>query len=272
MRTSLLRLAPLLVLGTLLAFAGCGDAAAPTSAAPAGAGRAASSARPAPSLTIAAAASLRELLEATQSDFAASHDGAKLSFSFEASSALSRKIEEGGAFDAFLSADAANVDRLKERVEASTRRVFLANRLALVGRSDLASPPSDPAALAAGTWSLALAAPAVPAGKYARAYLEQQGLTVALTPRITNADDVRAALALVEAGTVDLAFVYLSDAKIAKNSKLLWTAPREEDPGIAYVAAAVRGAQPAAAAYVEWLGSEPFLKQAEALGFERPVD
>ena len=256
-----------LLLSSLLALASCGDSGAAT-AETRPAARAA--AKPAPSLTIAAAASLRELLEGTQADFSASHGGAKLSFSFEASSTLSRKIEEGGAFDAFLSADAANVDRLEQRVDMATRRVFLGNTLALVGRSDLASPPAEPAALAAGTWTLALAGPAVPVGKYARAYLDRKGLTAALTPRTTSADDARAALALVEAGTVDTALVYLTDAKVAKQARLLWTAPSSDDPGISYVAAVVHGAQPAAVAYVEWLGSEAFLKQAEVLGFLRP--
>jgi molybdate transport system substrate-binding protein len=268
---SLRRLArPVCSLAPLLVLLACGNdqpaVAASTSPPSAGSGVPAAPTE----LTVAAAASLRELLESSSADFTAAHAGTKLSFSFEASSTLSRKIEEGGAFDVFVSADAANVDRLKDRVDAATRRVILGNRLVMVGRSDAASLPADPAALAAGKWSIAVAGPAVPAGKYARAYFDKRGLSAALTPRISNADDVRAALSLVEAGTVDVAFVYLTDAKEAKSSKLLWTAPAEDDPGIRYVAAVVHGGKPAAAAYVQWLGSETFLARAEALGFERP--
>jgi molybdate transport system substrate-binding protein len=258
------RLACVLLLGALWTAPACGDSSPPAAAKPA-------NTTAETSLTIAAAASLRELLEGTQPDFEASHEGTKLVFSFEASSTLSRKIEEGGAFDAFLSADATNVDRLADRVDASTRRVFLSNKLVMVGRSDLASPPADPAALAAGSWSIALAGTAVPVGKYVRAYLDRKGLAAALAPRIATAEDVRASLALVEAGTVDVSFVYLTDAKIAKQAKLLWTARAEDDPGISYVAAVVKGAQPAARTYVEWLGSAAFLAKAEALGFVRPV-
>jgi molybdate transport system substrate-binding protein len=271
MRTLSTRFRSGLLVASLLALVACGNSSSPAAEAKPAAPAAAKPAAPAAPLTIAAAASLRELLEGASAEYASSHGGSKPSFSFEASSTLSRKIEEGGAFDAFLSADAANVDRLKDKVDVATRRVFLGNKLVMVGRSDLPSPPADPAALAAGKWSIALAGPAVPAGKYARAYFEKKGLTAALTPRVTNADDVRAALALVEAGTVDTAFVYLTDAKIAKNAKLLWTAPAEDDPGISYVAAVVHGGKPDAAKFVEWLGSEAFLKQAEALGFLRPV-
>ena len=58
---------------------------------------------------------------------------------------------------------------------------------------------------------------------------------------------------------------------VAKNAKLVWIAPPEDDPGISYVAVVVQGGKPAAAAYVEWLRSEAFLARAEALGFLRPV-
>jgi molybdate transport system substrate-binding protein len=254
----------LLASALLLLAAACGEAGAPRT-------EGAKAATPAPpeSITIAAAASLKDLLMLTTPEFLAS-SGVIPSFSFEASSTLSRQIEEGGAFDVFLSADADNLDRLGDKVDAATRKVFLRNTLALVGRHDLAAPPADPAALAAGTWSIALAAAAVPAGKYARAYLEGKGLLAGLEARITNADNVRATLALVEAGTVDTAFVYVTDAKAAQQCKLLWQAPPEDDPGITYLAAAMKGKSPAGRVFVEWLGSEAFLARADALGFLRP--
>jgi molybdate transport system substrate-binding protein len=251
-------------LGSLLVLAACGESSAPTAEA-----KPSTSGAP-PTLTIAAAASLRELLEGTAADFSAAHGDMQLSFDFEASSTLSRKIEAGGAFDVFLSADPDNVDRLKEHIVPATRRAFLSNRLVMVARSDLASPPRDPASLAAGRWSIGLAGPAVPVGKYAREYLERKGLMAALAPRISTADDVRAALALVEAGMVDTSFVYITDANIAKDAELVWIAPPEDDPGISYVAVVVQGGKPAAAAYVEWLRSETFLAKAEGLGFLRP--
>lgn len=251
----------------MLAAGGCGESAAPTDGA-AGAPPAAPAAST--KLTIAAASSLRDLLTAADEVFKAAHPGIEISVSYEASSTLSRQIEEGASFDAFLSADAANVDRLGSHVDATSRRVFLSNKLVMVGREGLSSPPATPEALAAGTWSVAMAGPAVPVGKYARAYLEKKGLLEAVEPRFATADNVRAALALVESATADVAFVYLTDAKVAKHAKLLWTAPAADDPGIAYVAAATAGSSALAHDYVTWLGSAEFLKQAEALGFLPP--
>jgi molybdate transport system substrate-binding protein len=253
--------------------AGCGDDGASSPAAAA--------ARPAPppaapastGLSIAAAASLRELLEGTQAAFSAAHGGATWTVSFDASSSLSRQIESGAPFDVFLSADATNVDRLGDHIDTQSRRIFLTNRLALVGRADLPAPlPADPAALAGTRLTLALAGPAVPAGKYARAYLEAHGLLAALDPRVVTADSVKAAMALVEAGTADCGIVYVTDARSAKSAKLLWTAPPEDDPGIAYVAARVRAStSPRADELLEWLGSAEFRTAAEGLGFGLPA-
>jgi molybdate transport system substrate-binding protein len=119
--------------------------------------------------------------------------------------------------------------------------------------------------------SLALAAPPVPAGRYAREYLSRVGLLDELEPRIVNADNVRAALAMVESGAADCALVYLSDARAAPSAQLLWTATAANNPDIVYVAAALsRSASPWADAYLDWLGSEAFMEAAESRGFLRP--
>ena len=249
-----------------LALTGCGPPA--PAAAPSGSSKTAAAAG---KLTIAAASSLRELLTAADEVFTGAHPGTEISVSYEASSTLSRQIEEGAAFDAFLSADAGNLDRIAAHLDGKSRRIVLSNRLAMVGREGLAVAPADPAALAAGTWSIAMAGPAVPVGRYARTYLDRKGLLAAVEPRFATADNVRAVLALVESGTADVGFVYLTDARVAKHATLLWTAPAADDPGIAYVAAATDGSSALAHAYVEWLGSAEFLKQADAFGFLPPA-
>jgi molybdate transport system substrate-binding protein len=274
---------PLVALSVLAGLlAGCGESGPPASAA-AGSGSAKGPAAQAPAaapaasggpteLTIAAAASLRELLEGTQAAFAAAHGGAKLQISFDASSTLSRQIEQGAPFDVLLSADADSVDRLAASVKADTRRVFMSNRLALVGRSDLPAPaPGSPADLVGTRLTIAMAGPAVPAGKYTRAYLTQHALLAELEPRVVTADTVKAALALVEAGTADCGFVYVTDAHAAKNAQLLWTAPPEDDPGIAYVAVQVAASQaPLAPEFLDWLLGAEFQKAAQELGFLPP--
>lgn len=237
----------------VLALAGCSrDGAEPTT------------------LAIAAASSLRDLATATQPAFEAAHPGVKLAFSFDASSSLARQIEGGGAFDVFLSADQDNVERVRALLAADSIRPLLRNRLALVGRPELAEKVHSPADLAAQSGRIALAGAAVPAGKYARAYLQAKGLLDALAPRIVDADHVRAALALVESETADFAIVYATDAKAAKRAALMWTAPDEDDPGIVYFAARLARASAPAAAYLDFLASGAFLAAAERAGFVPP--
>lgn len=225
-------------------------------------------------LAVAAASSLRELVEATRAAFEASHPGAAVAASFDASSTLARQIDAGAAYDVFLSADAATVERVRSRAVPGSIAPFLSNLLVVVAREGLANPPGDAAALGAFEGRLALAGPAVPAGRYARAYLERKGLLGALLPRAVNADSVRAALALVESGAADLAIVYETDARVARRARRAYAVPEADDPGVVYVACALAGAgdAAAAAAYLEFLESDAFRRAALDAGFRLPAE
>ena len=67
---------------------------------------------------------------------------------------------------------------------------------------------------------------AVPAGVYAKEYLTRAGIWTALQPKLVPTGSVRLALAAVEAGSVDAAIVYRTDAAVAKRSRLAWLVPR----------------------------------------------
>lgn len=220
-------------------------------------------------LTIGAASSLKELCESTAAKFEKTHPGTELTFSFDASSTLSRQIEAGSPYAALLSADAANVDRLAARIDAGSRVKFLSNRLVVVLRSDLTAKITSADSLKELPGKLALGGEAVPVGKYARAYLTKKGLLDALQPKIVSGDNVRAALALVEAGAADAAIVYATDAKVATKAQLAFEVPAADDPGPEYFAAAVAGAPPAGRDYVKWLLSSEFQEAAGKLGFVR---
>jgi molybdate transport system substrate-binding protein len=220
-------------------------------------------------LAVGAASSLKELCESTAATFEASHAGTKLQFSFDASSTISRQIEAGGTFQCILSADAADVDRLAAKVDAASRVKFLSNRLVIVARPDLPTKIASADSLKDLPGRLALGGEAVPVGKYARAFLAKKGLLDALQPKIVNADNVRAALTLVESGAADAAIVYATDARVATKAKLAFAVPADDDPGPEYVAAAVAGSSAAAHDYVKWLHSSAFQEAAGKLGFVR---
>lgn len=221
-------------------------------------------------LRVAAASSLRELVEETRAPFQRAFPGATLAFSFDASSSLARQIEASDAFDVFLSADAETIERVRSRLVADTIAPFLGNELVMVASEHADRAIVDPGMLVRGESRVALAGEAVPAGRYARRMLEKMGLLEALAPRIVSGDNVRATLALVESGAADFGFVYATDAAIAKQAKAVWTAGAEFDPGVIYVAAVVAGADERARDYVRWLLREEFQAAAVARGFGKP--
>ncbi len=82
---------------------------------------------------------------------------------------------------------------------------------------------------------IALAEPTtVPAGIYARAYLEELGLWGTLKEKIVPTENVRAALAAVEAGNVEAGFVYKTDALLSRKVKVAVEIPAAEGPKISY--------------------------------------
>ncbi|HUP43905.1 MAG TPA: molybdate ABC transporter substrate-binding protein [Thermoanaerobaculia bacterium] len=177
-------------------------------------------------LRVFAAASLADALTEV-----AAASGEKVVFNFGASSTLARQIDAGAPADLFVSADEGWMDWLAERrrIDPATRVAILSNRLAIIG--DLRSARS-----------IALADPAaVPAGIYARIYLEQEGLWDELSPRIIPTDNVRAALHAVESGNADAAIVYVTDAATSRTVRI--TTVVEDGPPISYPAAVVHGAE-----------------------------
>jgi molybdate transport system substrate-binding protein len=105
---------------------------------------------------------------------------------------------------------------------------------------------------------IALADPqSVPAGIYARKFLEQVHLADEFRSKIVPTENVRAALAAVEAGNADAAFVYKTDAAISKKVRVIFSVPPGEAPSIRYPVAVVRETKQhdAAIAFVKHLES-----------------
>src|SRR6187551_2696956 len=204
---------------------------------------------------VLAASSLQESLEEAGRAWAAGGRAAPV-LSFAASSALARQVEQGAPADLFVSADEEWMDTLEEQdlLRAGSRNDILTNRLVLVTRKGGAVRGLADL----GDGKLALADPgAVPAGKYARAALESLGQWQAVEARVVPAENVRAALALVERGEASLGIVYRTDALASELVELLETFPESSHPPIRYQASVLAGAtHPDAAAFLAFLRSE----------------
>lgn len=223
-------------------------------------------------LQVFAAASLTDALKEIAPACEAA-TGNKLRFNFAASNALARQIQEGAPADVFLSADEAKMDALDKAglLLDGTRVSLLSNTLVIVVGADSPLEFGSPAGLLdPAVKRIALAdTKGVPAGVYAREYLEKIGEWEAVKDRVVPTENVRAALAAVESGNAEAGIVYKTDSLISKDVKIAYEVPVKEGPDISYPMAAVKESKNAEAAkkFLAYLRTEPALAVFEKYGF-----
>ncbi|MEO8378709.1 MAG: molybdate ABC transporter substrate-binding protein [Acidobacteriota bacterium] len=198
-----------------------------------------------------AAASLTEALTEIARGYEKNNED-RIVFNFGASSILARQIEQGAPGDLFLSADEAKMDALARQklIDPQTRVRALSNTLVIVVPRIDGKRITDVRQLAEPRIeSLALAEPSsVPAGIYARQYLQKLGIWARVAPKVIPTDNVRGALAAVASGNVDAAIVYRTDARVSKDVRVAVEISRAEGPAISYPFALLAEAeQPVAA-------------------------
>jgi molybdate transport system substrate-binding protein len=191
-------------------------------------------------ITVSAAISLSGALEEVAAAYEKS-GGGTIRFNFAASNVLARQIVNGAPVDVFISADEAQMD-LVERAGGllgGSRRSIVANQLAVAALPDRVDAVQSAFSRAGPEIRrLAIGDPAaVPAGVYARQYLERQGLWTRYEGRLIPTGNVRAALAAVENGSADAAIVYVTDLHEARKARVAVTIPRDQTPPITYPAA-----------------------------------
>lgn len=192
-------------------------------------------------LTVFAAMSLTDALTEIGEQFTETH-GVKVYFSFAASATLQRQLEKGASADVFISASPKQVAALAalDLVIRESRRDVLANRLVLVAHAS--SPLTAGTALTSdGISRIAIGQPEiVPAGTYAKEALTTLGVWEALRAKLIFGVDVRATLAYVAAGNVDVAIVYQTDARLSRDVKVLYAFPAEMHAPIVYPAVVLK--------------------------------
>jgi molybdate transport system substrate-binding protein len=153
-----------------------------------------------------AAASLTAAFTKIGEDFTAANGGTKVTFNFAGSQALATQIQQGAPADVFASADIPNMDKVKDLVGIPQN--FASNQLQIVvekgdpkgvkGLEDLANPDLK----------VVLAAPEVPAGRYAAEALGKADVTV---KPVSQEDNVKAVVNKVALGEADAGIVYVTD-------------------------------------------------------------
>jgi molybdate transport system substrate-binding protein len=174
----------------------------------------------------------------------------------------------------FFSADLDWMDNLqgKNLIAPDSRATLLGNDIVLIAPVDstvaLTIAPNFPLAEALGDGKLAMALTAsVPAGKYGKAALENLGVWDSVSANVAEAENVRAALALVSRGEAPLGIVYTTDAKADPTVKVVGTFPADSHPPILYPVALTASAKPGARAFLDYLTSANAKPIFEAQGF-----
>jgi molybdate transport system substrate-binding protein len=192
-------------------------------------------------LTVSAAVSLTESLEAIGKAYLGA-GGGPVRFNFAGSNALARQLVNGAPADVFISADEAQMDVAARAgaIDAGSRVDLLGNRLAVIVRPG--NPPIREIRelLRTDIRRVALGDPsAVPAGVYARQYLQGQGVWDRIEGKVIPVGNVRAAVVAVENGSADAAIVYETDAGLARTAITALVLSGPGAPRIVYPAAIV---------------------------------
>lgn len=211
-----------------------------------------------PTLRVYVAASLTDVMQEVGAAFERTH-AIQLEYNFAGSGTLAQQIIAAPRADLFLSAS----EHWMNQVEAAdhlllhARQPLLGNRLAMVTNKQANTVKfSAPEQLPELSFRhLAIGDPDyVPAGQYAKQWLEDHGIWHQLRSRIVPATDVRAALAQAVSRTDLIAIVYRTDyLKHRHQLSLLYELP---DQQIHYPCARL-SSTPAAKAFYQFLQSDP---------------
>jgi molybdate transport system substrate-binding protein len=170
---------------------------------------------------VAAAVSLTEALRDVAAAFE-KQQGIRVTLNLAASNVLARQIGAGSGADVFISADAAQMDAVAKEGLIRRRVDLLVNQLVVAVRSDSSVALASTADLSKPeVRRIAIGDPAgVPAGVYAKQFLEKAGLWSRLESKIVPTASVRAALAALQSGDVDAAMVYRTDVGVAPSVRV----------------------------------------------------
>jgi molybdate transport system substrate-binding protein len=235
-------------------------------------------------LLVSAASSLTDVLSALglEAERAA---GLPMQFNFGASGSLRAQIENGAPVDVFLSAAAADVDKLAGAglLAPGTRVDLLSNSIVLVAEgtrvpvNGLDSGISELKTLLAAAKVLAIGNPdSVPAGRYAMQALIGLGLYSLVEGRTALGGTVREVLQFVQSGSAPLGIVFLTDAMSVKTGAPISVIWRFPDSSIAdriiYPIAAIAASknQAAAARFIAFLQGADAQVAFAAAGFTKP--
>lgn len=224
------------------------------------------------SLRLSVAASMTNVFKDLACVFESAHPDLVVRLNFGSSGSLAKQIVHGAPADLFVSANPKWMAFLgvQGKTDKNTVRVFAYNTLVVVG--DPAQSLSSLSGLS-DFKRIALGSPgSVPAGQYAKQAMDHAGVYDALLSghKLVMAKDARQALLYADRQEVPLAFVYKTDALLAKTATILYSVPPTFYDRVTYPMAltATGGKNPSARIFYDFMARPEVAKILEQYGFE----
>jgi molybdate transport system substrate-binding protein len=187
-------------------------------------------------ISLSAAASTKDAMMEIIKGFKKVQPDAKVLTNFGASGALAKQTVQGAPTDIFLSANDKWLDFVVKdgKADVKNKGVFAYNKLVFSGKKGASIKSlADLTVLQ----RIAIGTPAnVPAGQYAEQAMRAAGVYEELQKanKLVMAQDVRQALLYADRGEVDGAFVYQTDAMLAKEAVVLLVVPDDLYDRVSY--------------------------------------
>jgi len=220
-----------------------------------------------PQLTVAAAISLKPLLDDVLTSYRSSQQ-VNVQVTFGASGVLSRQIAQGAPIDLFLSGAPEHIDALEtlqKTVPGSRFEIARGTMVLVTPRGEtLISRFED--LTKEQVKRIAIGDPkTVPAGSYAMEILTALRISPGLDPKLIRAGHARQTLTYVEHGDVDAGIVYRSDALSSPNVRIAADADPSWSRPVRYEAVILQRSKerPAAESLLHFFGG-PVVKNALA--------
>lgn len=217
-------------------------------------------------ITVSAAASLKEVMGDLIKKFEGENKGVKVNINLGGSGALKNQIIAGAPVDLVFFASQKDLKDLDKKglVEKDYQGDILKNRLIVAGRSNINSLEDlIGSKVAIGTPET------VPAGKYAKEAFINSKIWEKIENDIVYAKDVRSAAQYVDLYEVDFSLIYKTDAKVLKNSEIVYIVPEELHSPIVYSYGIIKDrASEEVVKFYEFLASEIAKKYYEKYNFE----
>lgn len=222
------------------------------------------------SMTVFAASSLTDALTKASDQLEERYAGTSYVLNFGSSSTLATQIASGAPADLFASADELNMQKVVDaKLNDGAPSIFAGNRLAIAVAPGNPKNVASLADLARPGLVVILAAPTVPAGRYAMDSLAKAG--VKLRPASQELD-ARSVLNKIALGEADAGIVYLTDVLSAGTRVSGVDIPEQQQVVARYPVVVISGTKNSALAraFVDYLVSDEGQRLLAGFGFSRP--